>query len=125
MRTFPHVRAVVVVLGFVLACGYVGLHYWQEWTLERRLIASSHVSVLELRAAFPPELVVEFDNTGQVPIDRTHFRLSFEVDGREISRADEDVLNILPNERRRIILRSLPRTSQVLACSILCPPDTS
>lgn len=108
MRAFAHARAVVVVLGIVLFCGYVGLHYWQAWTSERRLIASSHVSVVELRAGFPPEMVVEFDNTGQVPIERTHFRLTFEADGQEISRADEDVLNILPNEKRRIVLRSHP-----------------
>ena len=92
MSTFPHARVVAVVLGVVLACGYVGLHYWQEWTAERRVIASSHVSVLECRPL--PEMVVEFENAGDVPIDRTHFRLTFEVDGREISRADEDVLNI-------------------------------
>jgi hypothetical protein len=106
MRSSPFARVGVGVLAIALAGGYVGLHYWQEWASEQRLLASSRVSVVELRTAFPPELVVEFGNTGEVPIERTHFRLTFEVDGREISRADEDVLNILPNEKRRVLLRS-------------------
>ena len=119
MRAFTHARAVVIVLGIAVVCGYVGLHYWQEWTAERRLLASSHVSVVELRTGFPPEMVVEFQNTGQVTIDRTHFRLTFEVEGREISRADEDVLNIGPNEKRRIVLRS--HASGASGLSVLRP----
>jgi len=106
MRLLAHARGILAGLGIVLACGYGGLRYWQERTAERRLIAASHVSVVEVHAVFPPALIVDFENAGEVPIARTHFRLAFEVEGREISRADEDVLNIRPGEKRRIVLRS-------------------
>jgi hypothetical protein len=95
-----------VGLGIVLACGYLGLHYWRERAAERRLIAGSHVWVIDVRPAFPPALIIEFENAGEVPIHRTHFRLSFVAEGREISRADEDVLSIRPGERRQIVLQS-------------------
>ena len=106
MNALPRVRRLLVGLAVVLACGYVGLHYWREWAAERRLIEVSRVAVVELRAAYPPELVVDFENGGEVTIERTHFRLTIEAEGHEISRADVDVLHIRPGEKRRIVLQS-------------------
>jgi hypothetical protein len=101
-----HWRGVLVWLGIALAACYASLLWWHGWAAERRLIAVSHVSVVDVRTTFPPALIVDFENAGNAPIARTHFRLSFTAEGREISRADEDVLNIQPGEKRRIVLQS-------------------
>ncbi len=111
----PHRLSVGALL--LLATGYVAVHYCQQCGSQRRIIAASRVSVVMVRSTFPPELVVEFENAGQAEIGRTHFRLSFEVKGREISRADEDVLNMLPKEKRQVILRSHPSGPSVLRTS--------
>ena len=106
-----------IVALLALAVVYSGVHYWRQWASERRLVASSRVSVVVIRPTFPPELVVEFENTGDARIRRTHFRLGFEVDGREISHADQDVLDILPKEKRQVTLRSRPSGSLRFAAS--------
>lgn len=101
-------RRILAGVGIAAAVGCLGLYVWRSWAADRRLLASSRVSVVEVRAAFPPALVVDFENAGEAGVERTHFRLAFEAEGREISRADTDVLNMQPGEKRRIVLRSDP-----------------
>lgn len=103
---FRKVRVVCLTIAVVLCAGWMIHAWWKSRALQQRLLAASHVTVVGLKNSFPPELTIEFENAGDAIIGQTHFRLAFEVDGKEISRADEDHGDFKPGERRRIILRS-------------------
>ena len=104
--TIRRLWAVCLATAVVLSAGLIIRACWNSLVSQQKLLAASHIPVIGLNDSFPPALTIDFENVGDTIIGQTHFRLVFEADGRQISRADEDHGDFKPGEKRRIILQS-------------------
>jgi hypothetical protein len=104
--TIRRLWAACLATAVVLGAGLIIRAWWNSLVSQQQLLAAAHVSVIGLNDSFPPALTIDFENVGDAIIGQTHFRLVFEVDGGQISRADEDHGNFKPGEKRRMILQS-------------------
>lgn len=75
-------------------------------TIDKEIWKSVQVSVVKPDPQFPPGLLIDYENTGKWNVSKTHFRLVFEAEGREVSRSDRDYGEVKAGEKRRIYLKS-------------------
>lgn len=90
---------------------FVSLVIWLlfNWINERSnkkgLLSSFKISLIEIDNSVTPGLTVEVENKWKSVIGTTHFRLRFYVDDKTLCGVDYDAGNLIPNEKRRIVLK--------------------
>jgi hypothetical protein len=100
-RTFIVALAGVAIFFAIRAAS----SWWKDRKFQKDVLASCRAAVVEVDPAFPPGLLVEFENEGRIELSPTHVRLVFYHNDREISRLDKD-LSIKPMEKGTIRLKS-------------------
>jgi len=100
-RTFFIALAGVVIFLLIQAAS----SWRNDRMFQKNVLTSCRAAVVEVDPAFPPGLLVEFENRGRIELSPTHVRLVFYRGEREISRLDRD-LSIKPMEKGTIRLKS-------------------
>jgi hypothetical protein len=102
-RTFLVLVAVVILAQAVSI--FLG---WREGRRIRREIwENARVAVIKADPRFPPALLLEYENASRWAIERTHFRLTFEVNDQEVARTDRDYGELGPGKKVDILLQSV------------------
>lgn len=82
-----------------------------RWRGGRRIRAdiwrNAHVAVIKTDPRFPPGLLLEYENASRYPIDKTRFRLSFALGGREVATTERDFREMRPGEKEHVLLKSV------------------
>jgi hypothetical protein len=102
------VVACVVLLAQVITI-YLGWRHGKS--IDREILEGSRAAVVKIVPQFPPAFLVEYENSGRLPIAKTHFRLTIERDGAEIARTDRDYGEIKPGKTERLLLQTVPSVS--------------
>jgi hypothetical protein len=89
-------QATVIVLG------------WRENRLIKKAIwQGSRAAVTRINPTFPPRLLVEFENEGKWAVPKIRLQAVFELDSREVARAERDYGEVKPAEKKAIMLESV------------------
>jgi hypothetical protein len=97
---------------FILLLIQAASSWWKDRKFQKDVLASCRATVVEADPAFPPGLLVEFENKGRIDLSPTHVRLVFYHDDREISRLDRD-LSIKPMEKGTVRLKSAAKNGSI------------
>lgn len=100
--------AAAVLLGQLISI-YLGWRHGKS--VDREILQGARASVVKIAPEFPPGFLVEYVNSGRLPISKTHFRLSVELDTVEVARTDRDYGEIEPGRTQRLLLQTIPSAS--------------
>jgi hypothetical protein len=98
-----------VVLFAQLISIYLGWRHGKS--VDREILQGARVAVVKTAPQFPPGFLVEYENSGRLPIAKTHFRMTIELDAVEIARIDRDYGEIKPGKTERLLLQTVPSAS--------------
>jgi len=100
---------VAVVVFLVLAQAAAMYLRWREGKrIREEICKGARATVVKTDPQFPPGLLVEYENGSRYAIAKTHFRLVFSVNGRDIARTDRDYMKEMkPGQKERILLKSV------------------
>jgi hypothetical protein len=104
---FLAVAAIVLIAQLISI--YLGWRHGKS--VDREILQGARVAVVKTVAQFPPAFLVEYENSGRLPIAKTHFRLTIEVGAAEIARIDRDYGEIKPGKTERLVLQTVPSAS--------------
>jgi hypothetical protein len=100
--------AAVVLLAQLISI-YLGWRHGKS--VDREILQGARVFIVKTVAHFPPGFLVEYENSGRLPIAKTHFRLTVELDAVEVARTDRDYGEIRPGKMERLALQTVPSAS--------------
>jgi hypothetical protein len=96
--------ASIVLIAQLLSI-YLGWRHGKS--VDREILQGARVAVVKTVPRFPPAFLVEYENSGRLPIAETHFRLTVEHDAAVISRIDRDYGEIKPGKTERLLLQTV------------------
>jgi len=80
--------------------------------VDKEILKNCAVRVLDTNPHFPPALLVAYTNSGRLPIEKTRFRLTIELNALEVARIDRDYGELKPGKTESVLLQSFtPVTS--------------
>ncbi len=80
-------------------------------TVDKEILKGTRAAVVKVVPRFPPAFLVEYENSGRLPIAKTHFRMSVEQDAAEIARTERDYGEIKSGKTERLLLQTVPSAS--------------
>ena len=111
MARFKRIVEVVflAVVSVVLLAQVIGIYLgWRHGkSVDREILKGTRVAVVKTVARFPPAFLVEYENSGRLPISKTRFRLTIELEGTEIARIERDYGEIKPGRTERVLLQTV------------------
>jgi hypothetical protein len=105
--------AFLAVASMVLIAQLISIYLgWRHGkSVDREILQGARVAVVKTVAEFPPAFLIEYENSGRLPIANTHFRLTIELDAVEIARIDRDYGEIKPGKTERLLLQTVASAS--------------
>jgi len=105
--------AFLAVASIVLIAQLISIYLgWRHGkSVDREILEGARVAVVKTAPQFPPAFLVEYENSGRLPIANTHFRLTIELDAIEIARIDRDYGEIKPGKTERLLLQAVASAS--------------
>jgi hypothetical protein len=100
--------ASIVLIAQLLSI-YLGWRHGKK--IDREILQGTRVAVVKTVPRFPPAFLVEYENSGRLPIAKTHFRLTVEHDTVVIARIDRDYGEIKPGKTERLLLQTVASAS--------------
>ncbi|MGB7295321.1 MAG: hypothetical protein WBC70_06985 [Candidatus Aminicenantales bacterium] len=100
--------AAVVLLAHLINI-YLGWRHGKN--IDKEILKGARVAVVKTVPQFPPAFLIEYENSGRLPIAKTHFRLTIELDAVEVARSDRDYGEIRAGKTERLLLQTSPSAS--------------
>lgn len=88
---------------------YLGWRHGKS--IDREILQGARAAVVKIVPKFPPGFLVEYENSGRLPIAKTHFRLTVEHEAVEVARTDRDYGEIKSGKTERLALQTIPSAS--------------
>ena len=104
---FLAVAALVLIVQLISI--YLGWRHGKS--VDREILRNSRVAVVKTVPRFPPAFLVEYENSGRLPIAETHFRLTVELDATVIAQTDRDYGEVKPGRTERVLLQTVATAS--------------
>ncbi len=96
--------ASIVLLAQVISI-YLGWRHGKN--VDREIREGARVAVVKTVTRFPPGFLVEYENSGRLPISKTQFRLAIELGTAVVARIDRDYGEIKPGKTERVLLQTV------------------
>ncbi len=100
--------ASVVLLAQLISI-YLGWRHGKA--VDREILEGARAAIVKTVPQFPPAFLVEYENSGRLPIVKTHFRLTIERAGVAIAHIDRDYGEMKPGRTERLLLQTIPTAS--------------
>jgi hypothetical protein len=108
IKRLIEIAFIVVASSVILAQAARIVLIWREGRLiQNEIRKGARVAVLKINPRFPPGLLLEYENSSRHGVRKISFWIVFESNGLEEARADRDLGNIQPGEKKIILLESL------------------
>ncbi len=96
--------ASIVLLAQVIT---IYLNWRHGKAVDREILQGTRAAVVKTVPQFPPAFLVEYENSGRLPIAKTHFRLTIELGAAVVARIDRDYGEIKPGKTERVLLQTV------------------
>ncbi|MFZ2055774.1 MAG: hypothetical protein WAU81_16420 [Candidatus Aminicenantales bacterium] len=105
--------AFLAVASLVLLAQMISIYLgWRHGkSVDKEILKGARAAVVKTVPQFPPAFLVEYENSGRLPIAKTHFRLTIELDAAVIARIDRDYGEIKSGKTERLLLQTVPSAS--------------
>lgn len=105
--------AFLAVASLVILAQMISIYLdWRHGkSIDKEILRGARAAVVKTVPQFPPAFLVEYENSGRLPIATTHFRLIIELDAAEIARIDRDYGEIKPGKTERLLLQTVSSVS--------------
>ncbi len=100
--------ASIVLLAQVIT---IYLNWRHGKAVDREILQGTRAAVVKTVPQFPPAFLVEYENSGRLPIAKTHFRLTIELGAAVVARIDRDYGEIKPGKTERVLLQTVAVSS--------------